>query len=395
MQVVFLKRPVVAGAPKSEKTVNASVPFEERIAIVTVSALLSVMLLYVAATGSFVSSSLYSSAYVPPSAGGSPIGPSPAGPLSCGATITTNTIMTNDLLNCPQNGIIIGANNIRLDCADHLIDGDADGENAGVILNAKSGVTIQNCRITQFDAGIYMVGGSKRNRIQKNTIYGTGQAGIVLMKSTYNQIANNIVDNNEGDGIYLEKQSDYNTLSDNTANNNVHGDGFELKESSHNTLTNNLANLNGNGFWIQVGATYNTLMGNLANENGWCGVTLGSASYNTLLGNVANENEKCGLWIFTTSHYNIIRGNEFARNERGLSLTGIGNLAPKQNKIWNNRFIDNEWQNAEQTPVLGLGNEWDDGTIGNYWSDWPNNPGYPTTYIIPGEGDGVDHHPIS
>jgi len=39
--------------------------------------------------------------------------------------------------------------------------------------------------------------------------------------------------------------------------------------------------------------------------------------------------------------------------------------------------------------------EWDDGSEGNYWSDWKNNPGYPDTYIIPDGvfGDEVDRYP--
>jgi hypothetical protein len=33
--------------------------------------------------------------------------------LSCGDTITVNTKLTSDLVNCPNNGLEIGADNVR------------------------------------------------------------------------------------------------------------------------------------------------------------------------------------------------------------------------------------------------------------------------------------------
>jgi hypothetical protein len=44
--------------------------------------------------------------------------------VSCGATITTDTKLDSDLINCPSNGIVIGADNITLDLNGHTIGGD-------------------------------------------------------------------------------------------------------------------------------------------------------------------------------------------------------------------------------------------------------------------------------
>ena len=38
-----------------------------------------------------------------------------AGHVSCGDTITTDTTLDSDLLDCPSNGIVIGAADITLD----------------------------------------------------------------------------------------------------------------------------------------------------------------------------------------------------------------------------------------------------------------------------------------
>jgi len=42
----------------------------------------------------------------------------------CGDTITADTTLHHDLVNCPNNGIIIGAEDVTLDLNYHTIDGD-------------------------------------------------------------------------------------------------------------------------------------------------------------------------------------------------------------------------------------------------------------------------------
>ena len=48
-------------------------------------------------------------------------------PLSCGDTITTDATLHHNLVNCPNNGILIGANGVTLDLNSHTIDGRRDG----------------------------------------------------------------------------------------------------------------------------------------------------------------------------------------------------------------------------------------------------------------------------
>ena len=46
--------------------------------------------------------------------------------VGCGDTITTDTTLDSDLVNCRNNGIVIGADNITLDLNGHTIDGDGE-----------------------------------------------------------------------------------------------------------------------------------------------------------------------------------------------------------------------------------------------------------------------------
>ena len=54
-----------------------------------------------------------------------------AKPPKCGDTITTDTTLHGDLINCPNNGTVIGADNVTLDLNYHRIDGD------GFLVNEK------------------------------------------------------------------------------------------------------------------------------------------------------------------------------------------------------------------------------------------------------------------
>jgi hypothetical protein len=44
--------------------------------------------------------------------------------MSCCDTITTDTTLDSDLVNCPNDAIVIGADSITLDLNGHTIDGD-------------------------------------------------------------------------------------------------------------------------------------------------------------------------------------------------------------------------------------------------------------------------------
>jgi hypothetical protein len=88
--------------------------------------------------------------------------------VRCGDTITTDTTLDSDLVNCPNNGIVIGAANITLDLNGHTIDGDGtpvatcpEGEacDVGVLNRAGYGrLTIVGGTIRQFGVGIVVAG---------------------------------------------------------------------------------------------------------------------------------------------------------------------------------------------------------------------------------------------
>jgi parallel beta-helix repeat protein len=157
--------------------------------------------------------------------------------VKCGDTITTDLELTHDLIDCPGNGIVIGADNIELDLNGHTIDGDgalgcADfyACDYGVDNTAgHHGVTIEDGSIREFATAIFVLGatdnrlralsssqnvlggmlliGTTGSRIERNSISANGlttdQAGLIVFDSSDIRIARNSVFDNGDIGMFL------------------------------------------------------------------------------------------------------------------------------------------------------------------------------------------------
>src|SRR3954447_2073955 len=158
-------------------------------------------------------------------AGVAAAGPAAAGTLGCGDIITVDTRLDSDLIDCPDEGLVIGADDITLDLDGHTIDGDGispvtcpvEGQacDVGVDNSAgHSGVTVQGGSIQQFNAGVLVSGGAEGDRprrvassqttseaidvgstantvIEGNTLTDPGFAAIVVFDSSNAVVSRN------------------------------------------------------------------------------------------------------------------------------------------------------------------------------------------------------------
>ncbi len=237
-----------------------------------------------------------------------------------------------DISNYSDTCITFGADNIEFDCQGHTIDGTDQGY--GVYMGGKSGNTIKNCLISEFDKGIYLLN-SHNSVLYSNTVSSNDYDGIYLSNSGHNDLIDNTVSSNDchgiylvnslsntftdnkanlngEDGIYIHSASHHNVLSNNIANSNQ-GEGIYLRDSSTNTLTNNLANSNQNhGIRLRV-ASNNTLTNNTANWNSGNGISLYDSTNNTLTSNTANSNTGHGIYITYPSE-SVLNSNTVCHN---------------------------------------------------------------------------------
>lgn len=153
-------------------------------------------------------------------------GAQPASNVQCGDVITEHTVLTSDVGPCPNHGIIVGADRIRLDLNGHRVFGTPDdGDGAGVLLRQRSGVVVSGGTVSDFDAGVAIIGGSA-NRITditaRDNIGHTGTSddgadvqfgdGIAILSSTDNLVSRNRVVHNgpfSGIGLFQEVDGDH------------------------------------------------------------------------------------------------------------------------------------------------------------------------------------------
>ncbi len=78
--------------------------------------------------------------------------------VSCGDVIAQDTTLDSDLVNCPGDGVVIGASGITLDLAGHTIDGTGPGDAGHGVRNAGAdNVTVTNGRIQQFQRAVWIL----------------------------------------------------------------------------------------------------------------------------------------------------------------------------------------------------------------------------------------------
>jgi len=105
-----------------------------------------------------------------------------------------------------------------------------------------------------------------------------------------------------------------------------------------------------------------------------------------LTDNIVRRSSKRGVHLYRSSN-NYISGNCLVENAWGVYLEDSSQF----NTFWANHFADNTLSALED--FYAVDNRWNLGDVGNYWSDFEGNPGYPDCYEIPGNGGGVDYYP--
>lgn len=146
----------------------------------------------------------------------------------CGQTITSSTVMDGDLIDCPNEGLIIGANNVVLDCDGYLIDGAVGTIFEAVVIKKYDNVTIKDCRINEFRRGIATDGDltdpNNNIYIYNNTLTNIESSAILTNRIIDGEIINNtlingtLVSGGYGIAVYGSNQENV-TISNNNITN--------------------------------------------------------------------------------------------------------------------------------------------------------------------------------
>jgi parallel beta-helix repeat protein len=201
-----------------------------------------------------------------------------ADPVACGDTITTDTTLDSDLTDCPNNGIVIGADDITLDLNGHVVDGNGEpfepcpeGElcDVGVANDGHSGVRVINGSVTEFAVGV-LIFAAHRNRVVSLSSSANAFFGFIVVESARSVVRNSFGNDNippEGDGLGLFGSHRIRVVGNTFKRNAL---GIHVDDSTNNLFRGNLISRTQDGPGMLVEADRNNIRGNVCRRNGIC-----------------------------------------------------------------------------------------------------------------------------
>ena len=269
------------------------------------------------------------------------------GMIACGDTVTTDVTLTADLVDCPNNGLIVGADGITIDLNGHAIDGDGTFVDScpkdefcdiGVVSEGHSDVTIKGGRVKGFGLGVLAFGGShirllrvnashniesgivvfeavhsaiKRSATFRNGLH-TDQAGMAMFDSRDISITRTSFSRNGDIGLFAPGNDHVHLWKNKLARNPEAG---ILMDGDNNLIARNRFARNGDG--LALGGNDNVIRRNRIVRSKGCdggcglGVQLEAGKRNVIVGNTIRHPRRMGLSI---AGYGPIAGVVVARN---------------------------------------------------------------------------------
>jgi parallel beta-helix repeat protein len=292
----------------------------------------------------------------------------------CGDKITADTTLHHDLIDCTNNGIVIGADGITLDLNGHTIDGDGKLLatcprnkicDVGVVSLGHDGVTVVGGSLGEFALG-GLVGNASRphllglsssgNRFAGAEIFNsprtlvrdskfvgnglhTDQAGLGLHDSPDGRFLRNSFGHNGDIGMFVDG-SNRNRIEGNVFSRNPEA-AILMEEGSGNEMRRNHLSRNGEGF--TVAGNRNVIARNRVSDSrapgvAGVGIFVAAGRDNVIARNVVGGSSKAGIVVGlfpreTGGHPSgvatVIRGNRLRRgNLDGLLVrkTALGTV---------------------------------------------------------------------
>jgi parallel beta-helix repeat protein len=272
-------------------------------------------------------------------------------PLGCGDTVAADTTLHADLVDCPSNGLVIGADDITLDLNGYTIDGNEALVNTcpeteicdiGVLNDGHHRVRIKDGEISQFGVGALVLD-ARRNGLSDLTTTRNVFSGIILAQSSRSSVRWSQTFGNAGPGsgvgITLFRSHE-NRIRHNRVYRNAEL-GIHLDTSNRNYVANNVVRHNPEDGIILQG-NRNVIAANRVVRNSIT-VTLFSrnaeAVGNVVRGNRVSRAPRGGVAIDPESQRTVVRRNHVFR--AGLHGILVGNPSTKvtRNEARDNRRL--------------------------------------------------------
>lgn len=240
--------------------------------------------------------------------------------------------------------------------------------------------------IVPVDAGYVGLINCKEIKVQNLTLRNNGQ-GVLLISCTNISISGNAFSKNS-EGIRMSLSNYCNVSA-----NNITGNSLAMYVSynnNHDSFSANNIIENQNGIYFDSNNHNTITLNNIVNNTSY-DMSIHFSSYNDIAANYI-ANSDLGIIAGSLTFNNISR-NTVINNQRGIYLSRCSN-----NTLAENNIINNTQQVIIYLPYQKLSNTWDNGTGGNYWSDYKgsdtNGDGIGDTPVTISEATDVDHYPL-
>jgi parallel beta-helix repeat protein len=253
-----------------------------------------------------------------------------------------------------------------------IIDGRG-GPSPVVNVNNLDNVEISGFTIQNGQNGIY-IRDSNNSAVSGNTVTNSTYENIYFVGSHDCIASGNIVTKSGTIGISFTFSYNITVSENRITNSHDHGIApFYSNNSiiSGNTITDSIYN----GIYIS-GSENIVISENNVTNCPFAGMNFINSNNNTVSGNTLTNNF-VGIYMDSCSN-NTISGNDITNN----AYIGIYIFESNANNFYSNNFIDNPTQVINLNSTFA--NTWDNGTEGNYWSDYTG---------MDSDGDGIGDTP--
>jgi parallel beta-helix repeat protein len=272
--------------------------------------------------------------------------------VRCGDVIKQDTTLDSDLVDCPDDGIVIGADKVTIDLAGHTIEGTSVYPRAGIDNDAgHAAVKIEHGRVEGFEYGVRLWRASdgrlrdltvSDNRFgilltdsHRNVIEGGSGGGnavwVSLSGSDGNRIERNVL---TGDGIMLSSSNDNRVVENVVGGIQISGDSAD-DLIARNSVTHSWRSgiyAAGSGHRIER----NTITGSgPAGGQGSNGIELAGANARVVQNSVSHHDH--GIYCNSSQSGNLIERNVVKDASRvGILTIGCHAARIERNKVFHN-----------------------------------------------------------
>ena len=277
--------------------------------------------------------------------------------------------------------------------------------------------TVIGCEITGNHYAGFLIENSHNGTYQANNVFGNGEEGFTIFDANHLKITENAFYDNDRYGLSCALV-EYAEISHNTVYNNTL-DGINIDLGDNSTVHSNIVYDNG---WTDfgVGSVASGLrllmisdclvLENDVYNNSAHGIEVNEADDSVIIGNNVWENlgasGECGMSLVNLNFCNITSNTVHNNTENGITLRYSDDCIVSYNIIFDNaiyglsvdqcnrtliHYNDIGWNptNAFSSVDAEDINYWDDGEIGNWWSNY----GGSGPYNISGTPNPQDMHP--